>query len=204
MKKLNISNAYKRIYSQNTTSYQDKKDNIFIQENSLKKFQITKKSIESYLNENKFLLCSTNSLSNFKIVSIQKDTLGYTKIKAVQTINNIPIRGSELIMHLNEDGTIKNIIGAINKCFKPYNKTIQKNITQDEAIDIAKKQFNYTNLQKRPEIIEQFIIKNELPILIYSVNIYYTEPEAGNWDVLINSSTGKVIANIDNIKYGLS
>ncbi|AWI06284.1 PepSY domain-containing protein [Clostridium drakei] len=184
-----------------STSYQDKKDNIFIQENSLKKFQITQKSIESYLNENKSLLCNTNNLGNFKIVSIRKDTLGYTKIKAVQTINNIPIRGSELIVHLNEDGTIKNIIGSINKCFKPYDKTIQKNITQDEAIYIAKKQFNYTFLQKPPKIIEQFIIKNGLPFLIYSVTIYYTEPEAGNWDVLINSSTGKVIANIDNIKY---
>lgn len=201
MKKLSIRNT-KWIPSQKSNLYQDKKDNIFIQEGSLKKFEITEKSIESYLNENKALLCSTNSLGNFKIVSIQKDNLGYTKIKAVQTINNIPIRGSELIVHLNGDGTIKNIIGAINKCFKPYDKTILKNITQDQAIDIARKQFNYINLQKKPEVIEQFIIRNGLPILIYSVNIYYTESEVGNWDVLINSSTGKIIANIDNIKYG--
>lgn len=201
MKKLSTRNT-KWIPSQKSNLYQDKKDNIFIQEGSLKKFEITEKSIESYLNENKALLCSTNSLGNFKIVSIQKDNLGYTKIKAIQTINNIPIRGSELIVHLNEDGTIKNIIGAINKCFKPYDKTILKNITQDQAIDIARKQFNYINLQKKPEVIEQFIIRNGLPILIYSVNIYYTESEVGNWDVLINSSTGKIIANIDNIKYG--
>ncbi len=198
MKKPNTkSNTHK-----NLNSYEDKKDNVFMQGNLSNKLQITEENILSYLNENKSILESANNSSNFKISSIEKDSLGYTKVKAIQVINGIPIRGSELIIHLDKNGVVKNIIGSINKSFKSFDKATIKTIMPDEAIDIAKKQFNYTTLQKTPEVKEQFIIKNQLPILIYSVNIYYTEPETGNWDVLIDSATGKILANIDNIKYG--
>lgn len=186
-----------------STPYQDKKSNIFITSKSSDKISTTEKDILSYLEKNKSLFTNVNGTNNFKIISIKKDDLGYTQVKVAQSINSIPIRGSEIILHLDKDGSIKNIIGSVNKNYN-QTKMARENalsITPEEAINIAKKQFNYNNLNNTPEANQQIIIKDGSPILVYSVNIYYTDPEIGNWDVLLDASNGSIIKKVNNIRY---
>ncbi|WPC43457.1 M4 family metallopeptidase [Clostridium sp. JS66] len=185
----------------NSNSYQDKKTNIFITDKSSDKISITENDILKYLEQNKSSFTNASGTSNFKIISMKKDNLGYTQVKIAQAINGIPIRESEIILHLDKDGTIKNLIGAVNKSYKQLDNVKAQCISPKEAVNIAKKQFNYTNLNNTPEAKQQIIIKNGSPILVYSVNIYYTDPEIGNWDVLLDALNGSIIQKVNNIRY---
>ncbi len=187
--------------STKSNSYEDQKINIFLQGKSSDKVKITEKDILAYLEQNKSSFTNISGTNNFKIVSMEKDNLGYTKVKVSQSINDVPIRGSEIILHLDKDGIIKNIIGSVNKDYKPLDTTRAQTLSPSKAIDIAKKQFTYTSLMKEPDAKRQIVIKDGSPTLVYSVNIYYTEPDIGNWDVLIDSVSGSIISKESNIRY---
>jgi bacillolysin/thermolysin len=201
--KINVTANLNGTSSQSTksNSYEDQKSNIFLHGKLSDKVQITEKDILAYLEQNKSSFTNISGANNFKIVSMEKDNLGYTKVKVSQSINDIPIRGSEIILHLDKDGVIKNVIGSINKNYKPLDNMKIQALSPNQAIDIAKKQFTYTALMKEPQAQKQIIIKDGAPTLIYSVNIYYTEPDIGNWDVLIDGVSGNIISKVSNIRY---
>ncbi|AAK80472.1 Zn-dependent metalloprotease [Clostridium acetobutylicum] len=182
--------------------YQDEKSKIFFKGSLSGKLQINDKSILDYLEKNKSMFLNVNYKSNFKILSINKDELGLTRVKAIQTLNNIPIRGSEIILHLDKNGVVKNIIGSVNKYYKkPLSLENTHDISPNYAISIAEKQFNYKTLLEKPKAEKQVIIKNATAILVYSVNIHYTDPHIANWEVLVDAKNGSVIKILDKIRY---
>ncbi|NMM64008.1 peptidase M4 family protein [Clostridium sp. P21] len=183
---------------QNSTRYQDKKTNIFLQGKLSNKIEATEQGILSYVNENKSLF---GDASKLKVVSIEKDELGYTKIKLAQIINTIPIDGSEVIIHLDKSGIIKNIVGSINNKYKSIDNYKAQTLTEKDAIKIAKQQFNSAKLEEQPKVKKQFIVKDNTPILVYKVNIYYTQPEIGNWNVMVNAVSGDIVGKTSNIRY---
>ncbi|NMM62314.1 peptidase M4 family protein [Clostridium sp. P21] len=197
----NAKDAITVSQNKNSASFEDQKTNIFFKGKSSAKIQITEKDILTYLENNKSSFTNASGKSNFKIISMKKDNLGYTQVKVTQSINNIPIRGSQFVMSIDKDGVIKNIIGSINKNYKPLDNVKAQCISPKEAINIAKKQFTYTSLAKEPTATTQIVIKDGTPTLVYSVNIYYTEPEIGNWEVLIDSLSGNIVSKESNIRY---
>ncbi|NMM64519.1 peptidase M4 family protein [Clostridium sp. P21] len=178
---------------------EDKKQNVFLQGKLSDKLELTNESIISYLEKNESLCKTMNGKNNFKVESMEKDKLGYTKVKLNQVINNTPIKGSEIILHIDKDGIVRNIIGTVNNSYKkmPLPNLIESN----KAVEISKKLFNYKSLNETPKIEKQIVIKNNLPILVYSVNIYYTEPQIGNWNIIIDAASGKILNKISNIRY---
>lgn len=107
-------------------------------------------------------------------------------------------------------------------------KSVSKSITVSNAISIAKNQFNFTgglnsmaspklnlatkNLEKilktPPAILSSdptankiIIVKDNTAYAVYSINIKYTTPKIGNWNVYVEISSGKVIDKQSNIRY---
>ncbi|MCR3761888.1 M4 family metallopeptidase [Clostridium felsineum] len=183
-------------------NFEDQKKTVFLHGNLSQKLQINEQSILAYLEQNKGSFLNVTGANNFKILSIDKDELGLTKVKVAQTIDGTEIRGSQIILHLDKDGVVKNIIGAVNKDYKKtFSATKSSEISAQKAISIAKKQFNYTVLVETPEAKKQVIVKNNVPTTVYSVNIHYNNPDIANWEVLIDATSGKVVKTLDKIRY---
>ena len=161
----------------------------------------SEKSVLAYLEENKDLFGLSERINNYKVVNIEKDDLGYTKVKVNQLINGSPIRGAELILHFDKDNVIKCIIGSVRNTINDITYLKLGSITEEDAIEIAKNEFEYSSLRFEPKIDKQVVIKDDKAHEVYKINIQYLKPEIGNWDVLVEVSSGIVIDKISNIRY---
>lgn len=154
----------------------------------------------AYLEENKAVLGLSGSDKSFKVTYEGKDDLGFTYVKLNQLIKGRPVRGKDLIVHFNKDGVITSVNGVIeNKAVDLGAQTLTA-ISEKKAIDIAKSQFNYKELRAEPKVENQAVVIEDKFYEIYSVNIQYNEPEIGNWDVLVDVNSGKVLDRISNIR----
>ncbi|KHD38636.1 peptidase M4 [Clostridium acetobutylicum] len=182
--------------------FEDQKKNVFLHGNLSKKLQINEQSILAYLEQNKSQFLNVSGANNFKILSIDTDELGLTKVKVAQAVDGTPIRGSQIILHLDKDGVVKNIIGAVNKDYKrPLFAARSQGVTATQAISIAKKQFSFKSLVEAPKAQKQVIVKNGVATTVYSVNIHYNDPDIANWEVLIDANSGKIVRTLDKIEY---
>ena len=115
-------------------------------------------------------------------------------------------------------------VASVNSLTKSSNKKI----TSSEAISIAKGQFNITNsltpkvspglasatkhiegllkapasaISSEPTANKIAVVKDNNVYEVYLVNIKYTTPTIGNWNVYVETSSGKVIDKQSNIRY---
>lgn len=163
--------------------------------------EINENSILDYLEENKAIFGLSESVNNFVVINVEKDELGYTKFTVNQLINGSIVSGKELILHLDENGVIKSIVGSVVNNIRSVTYLEGNNITEEDAIKIAKSQFNYASLRCKPKVDKQVVVMNDMAHEVYKVNIQYSEPEIANWDILIEVSSGMVLDTISNIRY---
>ncbi|PJI09547.1 MULTISPECIES: PepSY domain-containing protein [Clostridium] len=186
-----------------SNSYEDKKKNIFLKGTLSDKLEINEQSILNYMEEKKTSFMNVSGINNFKIISIKKDPdfPNRTIVRLSQAINYIPLRGTQIILHIDENGIVNVIVGSINHNYiKPDYDVKNPPVSMNEAITTAKNQFTYSYLYQKPTVQKQFIIQKGAAILVYDVNIVYHKPKWGNWDVLIGANSGNVIAKISNIR----
>lgn len=174
---------------------------VFVSGTLSEKKEISGDSAVKFLEENKALLGITNSQGNFSVDKTEKDSLGITTVKVNQLIKGIPVRGQELIVHFDNNGIVKNIIGTVENKIKDITYLGKNTISEEEAIQIAKNQFNFSSLRYEPTIEKQVIIDNDTAYEVYKVNIQYLDPEIANWDVFVEVSSGKVVDTSSNIRY---
>ncbi|GIM30204.1 peptidase M4 [Clostridium polyendosporum] len=163
--------------------------------------EINESSVLDYLEENKAIFGLSESINNFVVINMEKDQLGYTKFTVNQLINGSIVSGKELVLHFDENGIIKSIVGSVVNGIRSVTYLEDSNITEQDAIEIAKSQFNYVSLRFKPRVDKQVVIMNNMAHEVYKVNIQYSEPEIANWDILIEVSSGMVLDTISNIRY---
>ena len=86
-----------------------------------------------------------------RVIETKKDDLGNTFIKFAQVIDEIPVEDSFINICFDNSGVISSANGKIED-----NKSITelgtKNISESDAVNIAKNQFDYKELEKEPKI----------------------------------------------------
>ena len=112
-----------------------------------------------FLEENKALLGIDDVNKELKILDIVKDELGYTTIKFVQVIEGIEVEGTLMNVHFDENGIIVSVNGNLEEN-KEVKELGSENISDKEAIEIAKKQFEYKELKVEPKA-EKMIINED-------------------------------------------
>nr|WP_243428169.1 M4 family metallopeptidase [Clostridium rhizosphaerae] len=181
--------------------HENKGLNIFISGKISDKVNVNNNDIVNYLEENKELFGLTNTTENFKISKIEKDELGYTKVKINQLIKGDQVKGKELVVHVDKDGIISNITGNIENKIKDTKVLGNTRITEKEAVKLAEKELKFKELRTAPKVEKQVIIKDDTAYEVYNVNIQYNEPEIGNWNIYIEANSGQIIDKEDNIRY---
>ncbi len=157
-------------------------------------------SATKFLEENKELFGIDNTKEELKVVEVNKDDIGDTFVKFAQVIEGTEVDNSLINVHYDKNGVIVSVNGSLEE-----NKEIttlgSKVISPEEAIEIAKSQFEIKKLKKAPKAEKLVITEDGVNYEVYKINIFFMEPTIGNYDVFVEVNSGKVIKIEDKIRY---
>jgi len=157
-------------------------------------------SATKFLEENKELFVIDNTKEELKVVEVNKDDIGDTFVKFAQVIEGTEVDNSLINVHYDKNGVIVSVNGNLEE-----NKEIttlgSKVISPEEAIEIAKSQFEIKKLKKTPKAEKLVITEDGVNYEVYKINIFFMEPTIGNYDVFVEVNSGKVIKIEDKIRY---
>ncbi|WP_346880204.1 M4 family metallopeptidase [Clostridium sp. UBA3061] len=157
-------------------------------------------SATKFLEENKELFGIDNTKEELKVVEVNKDDIGDTFVKFAQVIEGTEVDNSIINVHYDKNGVIVSVNGNLEE-----NKEIttlgSKVISPEEAIEIAKSQFEIKKLKKTPKAEKLVITEDGVNYEVYKINIFFMEPTIGNYDVFVEVNSGKVIKIEDKIRY---
>ena len=129
-----------------------------------------------------------------------RDDTGDTFVTYAQTIKGIEVEGCRLVVHFDETGGITSVSG---KMLEDREITTLGDglITEQQAIDAAKGQFEFTSLDSEPTAEKLIVTANKKNYVAYKVNIAFKDPEFVNSDVYVEAYSGQVIKTESNIRY---
>ncbi|MBC8059942.1 MAG: M4 family metallopeptidase [Clostridiaceae bacterium] len=155
----------------------------------------------NFMEENKSLFGLDKISDKFKVTKTTKDALGYTHVQMSQYIDGLPVKDKQITLHYNNNGIAINITGEVENTINTITSLGNKALSEKEAIEIAKKEFTYTQLAYEPKVQALAYIKDGKAYKVYNVNIKFNEPKIGNYDVLVEASSGTILDKLDNIRY---
>ncbi|WBW95721.1 M4 family metallopeptidase [Oceanirhabdus sp. W0125-5] len=154
--------------------------------------------------KDKFKFGKGNAKEAFKITSKKIDKLGYTNIKLQQVYKGIPVFGSTQAAHIDKNGVLTSISGAVIPNLDKHDKLkLDKKINKNEAIKKAQEDLTFEpEYEVKPEAdLVVYYHENEARYA-YLVNLNFLYPEPGNWNYFIDAVTGELINKYNNLKYG--
>ncbi|QHS23334.1 peptidase M4 family protein [Virgibacillus sp. MSP4-1] len=148
----------------------------------------------NYLAENEKKLGINNPKKNFKVKNVQKDQLGMTHVRFQQTEKDVPVEGTEIIVHFNKQNEVVAVNGRHNKAVKNADVDTNADLTESEAVTIAKSAVNAPeSLTYKPTselVVYTFKGQNTLS---YKVNLNFLGDQPGNWFVFVDANTGEIV-----------
>ncbi len=157
-------------------------------------------SATKFLQENKDIFGIDNAKEELKVVEVNKDDIGDTFVKFAQVIEGTEVHNSLINVHYDKNGVIVSVNGNLEE-----NKEIttlgSKDISPEEAIKIAKSQFEFKKLKKAPKAEKLVITEDGVNYEVYKINIFFMEPTIGSYNVFVEVNSGKVIKTENKIRY---
>ena len=186
--------------SNNNLKLNKKSGQVFLSGKLAPKQVAGEKAAIKFLEENKHIFGIESTSEDIKVTEVKKDNSGDTYVKFVQVIKETKVNGSLINVHFDKNGVIVSVNGKFEK-----NKGIEaignKTISESDAIEIAKKQYTYNSLRNTPKAERLILIKDNKNYEAFKVNISYTEPTIGNYDVFVEVNSGEVIRKEDKIRF---
>lgn len=155
----------------------------------------------NFIEKNKVLLDFKGTKNDLKVLETSKDELGYTHVKFAQLFAGDEIKDRVITVHFDRDGYIVNLTGNIENKINTITKLGTKNITSNEAIEIAKNKLEVTELRKEASSEKQILIFDDKAYEVYKINIQYNIPEIGNWDIYVEANSGEIVKQESNIRF---
>lgn len=153
-----------------------------------------------YLNENKSLYqFNSSAQDSFKIISTEKDELGFTVFRLQQLYEGTPVYGSTQTVHINQDRVLTALSGTVipNLESKKELKKATKFKKQD-AIKKAEADLGFSpDYEQKPE--SSLVVYNEgdSATYAYHVTLNFLSPEPGNWQYIIDATNGDILTSFN-------
>lgn len=179
----------------------ESKGKVFLSGTLYSKAVATDKDVIGFLKDNIAIFGTDISENNLKILKSEKDSIGYTHVKIAQLIGGLPAKDKYITVHYDSKGIIKNITGEVEKNINKITAMGSKEISEEEAISIAEKEFTYTKLAYAPIVEVLAYIKDGKAYKTYKVNIKFDEPTITNYDVYVEATSGTILNKEDKIRY---
>ncbi|WBW94878.1 M4 family metallopeptidase [Oceanirhabdus sp. W0125-5] len=154
----------------------------------------TEKEVKDFLKNNKAAF--SIQAGEFEIKKIEKDKLGNTHFRTILTVDNIPVYGSEMLVHTDNNGFAYVINGEPSSNLEEikWNKKIK--ISEQEAIIIAEKILelkNKNNYVAEPTVDLYLYEYNNKMYVSYLIQLRFIEPYIANWQIFIDAQSGNLI-----------
>lgn len=189
-----------RSLSEGKLKFQQKDGQVFFAGKLSKKSVPGNEAAIQFLEDNKQLFGIDDVKSELQIVDLRKDSKGDTFIRFNQVINGISVKDKQLNIHFDKNGTIVSVNGKIEKD-KSIEKLGSNNLTESDAVRIATQKYKDMSLSRQPQATRMILTKDNKKYEVFKVNIYYTSPARGNWDVYVEASSGEIIKVENKIKF---
>ncbi|WP_163971426.1 M4 family metallopeptidase [Oceanobacillus halotolerans] len=176
---------------------------IFVKEKFAEKHTTNKASkAKAHLQNNKQTYGIENAEENLDVKDVQTDELGMTHVRLIQTKDGIPVEGSEVIVHYNENDELVSVNGHHNPEIDSTTLDTTPDISKEKAIDLAKTAVNAPD-QLDYEPTSELVIYpfQEEHYVTFKVNLTFTTDEPGNWFVFVDANDGTVIDQYNTISH---
>ncbi|MBW3113696.1 M4 family metallopeptidase [Bacillus sp. MCCB 382] len=150
----------------------------------------------SFVEQNKsaFKLSNKKADEQFKVLSVEKDSLGNTVVRIQQTYQDIPVWGSTQSAVVQENGVLQAFSGSMVADLEEKMSSSKKKINAKKALKLAKEDLRQNpRLEKeaKPELV--IYADGDKASLAYFINLNYLEPSPGNWNYFIDAKTGDIL-----------
>ncbi|MGP4071113.1 M4 family metallopeptidase [Piscibacillus sp. B03] len=172
---------------------------VFVQEMHQERFANSDvKNAKAYLNKQKNKLGIQKTEENLKAKKVETDELGMTHVRFNQEKNGIPIEGTEVIVHFNDQNEVVAMNGHVSEENALENLDTTPKLSANEAMEIAK-----TDVKAPKEL--RYKPKSELVVypfegenyLAHKVNVTFMSDDPGNWFVYVDAHSGQVIDKLN-------
>lgn len=132
--------------------------------------------------------------NEFRVQSVETDTLGLTHVRLQQTFHGIPVWAAELVVHLNADTQVYLVQGRYIPT--PHNLSTDPGLTEQAALQRAADHLGrpLTRCLKCQADLVIFAAEGKAPRLAYRVLALLNLAEG--WEVMIDARTGEVLQQL--------
>ena len=111
---------------------------IFVKQKKLE--HTNTKDAKNFLGKNKEIFDMGNGKANgdFKVKQTKKDKLGMKHVRMQQTVDRIPVEGSEVIVHYSESDQVQSVNGNYNNALNEADLSTKPSISKEQALETAK------------------------------------------------------------------
>lgn len=176
----------------NNTSSGNPHKSIFATE--LAKQKYSKKDAIQFIEQNNTLLKMNKPSKNLTVNKEETDSLGMKHVKLQQTYKGLPVEGTEVRVHYNQNGEVQTVNGQYNNQLTEKVIDTSTKITEIEALKIAKASVDAPsklNYQPTTELVLYSFEQKDY--VAYKVNLTFLGNQPGNWFVFIDARTGQLI-----------
>lgn len=167
----------------------------------------------AFLNEHKERLGLREPLRELQLKRTEIDRLGMAHLKYQQCYRDIPVWGSEVVVHLNSSGQVTLINGRYNAT--PTLDNVTPQVTAQDAIDIAQRDFEYEHPGisllpvKSTPAIAALLPESQATLTIFhsesgeaalAWQVEYRPNPYINWRYFVNATNGAVLFKYDNLQ----
>ncbi|WP_175614791.1 M4 family metallopeptidase [Piscibacillus halophilus] len=168
---------------------------IFVQEKQKERFANSDvKNAMAYLNKNKTKHGIDSVEENLKAKNVEKDEIGMTHVRFNQEKNGIPIEGTEVIVHFNDQNEVVSVNGHVSDHSIIDHLNTSPKLSAKKAIELAISSVNAPEELKYEPNSELVIYPFEGDnYLAHKVNVTYLSDDPGNWFVYVDAHNGQII-----------
>lgn len=145
--------------------------------------------------------------TSFKIERTEKDIKGKKHLRTQMYIEDIPVYGSELIVHVNEQDEVYGVNGKIDSKAKPQSFKEKVKLKENAAIKKAEKNLKLKGKENKDYHVQAklylYDVEDQLKP-VYLVNISSVEPEPAFWHVFVSAEDGQIVDKYNALAHGAS
>ncbi|WP_110926282.1 M4 family metallopeptidase [Bacillus massiliglaciei] len=174
---------------------------LFVKERAAEKFSSSSTSNAlKYLEKKEEKTGIKNPGKELKVKKVEKDELGMTHVRFNQSVNGVPVEGSEVIVHFDKNDKAVSVNGRVNETVEEASVDTNASVSSDTALDKAlasvKAPEELTYEPTSELVVYPFEGKNHTA---YKVNVNFMGDAPGNWFVFVDAKTGEVIDQYNGI-----
>ena len=151
-----------------------------------------------YLYDNAELLFQKSDIDGL-VHSSTRETPGGYHVRFNQYVGKIPVYNSDIVVNINRDNTVTFVMND----YKPISNTVNKS-SAVTSLQAKKTATNHIGIQGKIsfEKNETVIYNNKgKSTLVHKVNLVPSEDHFGDWEVLVDASSGEIIRVEDKALY---